>query len=100
MNQHYFFQYANFDFYNSLEPTCCGELEHLDLLVFKPSTSDVKASQIVRVPSMEERGENPTQKDTLKHDIVTGMGSLSLALSLGKVLFVYYMFRFMYIQNL
>lgn len=56
--------------------------------MFKPSTSDVKASQIGRVPSMEERGENPTQKDTLKHDIVTGMGSLSLALSLGKVLFV------------
>ncbi|XP_052717339.1 nonsense-mediated mRNA decay factor SMG8-like isoform X1 [Crassostrea angulata] len=77
-------KYANFDFYNSLEPTCCGELEHLDLLVFKPSTSDVKASQIGRVPSMEERGENTTQKDTLKHDIVTGMGSLSLALSLGQ----------------
>lgn len=56
--------------------------------MFKPSTSDVKASQIGRVPSMEERGENTTQKDTLKHDIVTGMGSLSLALSLGKVLFV------------
>lgn len=56
----------------------------MDLLVFKPSTSDVKASQIGRVPSMEERGENPTQKDTLKHDIVTGMGSLSLALSLGR----------------
>lgn len=72
----------------------------MDLLVFKPSTSDVKASQIGRVPSMEERGENPTQKDTLKHDIVTGMGSLSLALSLGKVLFVWSIFRFMYIQNL
>nr|XP_022343746.1 protein smg8-like isoform X2 [Crassostrea virginica] len=77
-------KYANYDFFNSLEPLCCAELEHLDLPVFKPSTSDAKASQIKKVPSIEEKGDNPTQKDTLRHDLVTGMGSLSLALSLGQ----------------
>lgn len=49
---------------------------------------------------MEERGENPTQKDTLKHDIVTGMGSLSLALSLGRYCLFSICLDFMHIHNL
>ncbi|XP_062606772.1 nonsense-mediated mRNA decay factor SMG8-like isoform X1 [Saccostrea cucullata] len=77
-------KYANFDFFDALEASCCGELEHIDLPIFKPSTSEVKASLIKRAPSREEKGESAIQKDTLKHDIVTGMGSLSLALSLGQ----------------
>ncbi|XP_048764668.2 nonsense-mediated mRNA decay factor SMG8-like isoform X2 [Ostrea edulis] len=77
-------KYANFDFFDALVSTCCGELEHLELPVFKPSTSDAKASQVNRTTSIEEKGENLIKKETLKHDIVTGMGSFSLALSLGQ----------------
>ena len=74
-------------------------MEHLDLPVFKPSTSDAKASQIKKVPSIEEKGDNPTQKDTLRHDLVTGMGSLSLALSLGTVSCILKFHIILYLAN-
>ena len=78
-------QYANYDFYQSLKDECCGELEHIELPVFKPSTAEAKAAEaLFKVPSLKAIKEAVGEKDQGVKDVETGVASLSLALSLGK----------------
>ena len=74
-----FLQYANFGFYQSLEESCCGKLQHTEFPVFKPSTSEVRAGQVSTSPHAK-----PSVRDSAKLDMTGPITtSLSLALSLG-----------------
>lgn len=69
-------QAANFEFYEKLESSCCGQLEHYRMPVFVAGTEDVKA------------GHSPAltlKKDVSKVDLVQGLSTLSLALSLSEL---------------
>ncbi|XP_033764309.1 protein smg8-like [Pecten maximus] len=71
---------ANFDFYDALEKLCCVELQHIEMPVFQPSTTEVRACQLLTTPDSKT-----VNKDTgAKQDIISGMTNLSLALSLGQ----------------
>ncbi|XP_021346373.1 protein smg8-like [Mizuhopecten yessoensis] len=71
---------ANFDFYDALEKVCCEELEHIEMPVFQPSTTEVRAGQLLTTPDSKT-----VNKDTgVKQDISSGLTNLSLALSLGQ----------------
>lgn len=85
-DQSYFpFQAANYDFYNTLEDSCCGKLEHISLPVFKPSTTDVRAAQSLKIERIhkDSQAEIPSGNTG---EIVSGMANLSLALSLGIII--------------
>ncbi|XP_029644947.1 protein SMG8 [Octopus sinensis] len=68
---------ANFEFYDSMEKSCCCSLQHVDLPVFKPGTDSFQPSPLVK-PS------NVNLREGSKSDITHGIGNLSLALSLGQ----------------
>lgn len=76
---------ANYEYYESMEKVCCNKLVHIDLPVFKPSTTEVKAGHVLPLSSLKSTVK-VGQKDVLtsKGDIVSGLASLSLALSLGQ----------------
>jgi len=76
-------QTANFEFYDALEKTCCHELQHINIPVFQPSTTDIRAGQLL-TPTGLQLTTRVGNKDTGKHDIGSGMTNLSLALSLGQ----------------
>ncbi|XP_069113163.1 nonsense-mediated mRNA decay factor SMG8-like [Argopecten irradians] len=69
---------ANYDFFEALEKLCCEELEHIEMPVFQPSTTDIRAGQLLTTP------ESKPQNKDVKQDIISGMTNLSLALSLGQ----------------
>ncbi|XP_060084858.1 nonsense-mediated mRNA decay factor SMG8-like [Ylistrum balloti] len=71
---------ANFDFFDALEKVCCEELKHIEMPVFQPSTTEVRACQLLATP--DSKTEN---KDIGgKQDVISGLTNLSLALSLGQ----------------
>ena len=82
------FQAANYDFYETLEKICCNNLEHYKFPVFEPSTSDIRAALLTTsLASAKDKIQHKlTPRDTPlgRADIVAGMTSLSLALSLGN----------------
>ncbi len=77
-------QYANHDFYDGLMETCCGKLEAINLPVFKPSTTEVRAGQTA--PTVVKTAHLKTGlKDSLRLEGTgSGLTNLSLALSLGE----------------
>ena len=85
-----YLQAANYDFYESLVKTCCNNLEHYKFPVFEPSTTDIRAALLTTLAA-SPRGKiqhKLTPRDTPlgKAELVTGITSLSLALSLGNIL--------------
>jgi protein SMG8 len=77
------FQAANYEFYENLEQSCCSKLDHLELPVFKPSTSEIKAGKI---QTSRDTTKSPiSRKDSTKLDVTAHMSNLSLALSLGEL---------------
>ncbi|XP_064642230.1 nonsense-mediated mRNA decay factor SMG8-like isoform X2 [Lineus longissimus] len=73
---------ANYEFYENFEQTCCNKLDHVELPIFKPSTSEVKAG---RVQLARDTTKSPvSRKDSTKLDVTAHMSNLSLALSLGQ----------------
>ncbi|XP_059178567.1 nonsense-mediated mRNA decay factor SMG8-like [Physella acuta] len=79
---------ANYEFYQSLETSCCSRLEHIALPVFSSTTSDVpRAASIPSSPEQPETqvlAQDNTAKDTEKTDAFSTLSELSLALSLGQ----------------
>ena len=97
MFEHCFYrdvQSANYDFFERLEQTCCRELKHFEMAVFKPSTTDSRPAVLgvlasVNPPASESLNEQSPKaaatsghRDILKYE--GGASSLSLALSLSK----------------
>lgn len=78
---------ANYDFYQRLEQQCCGKLEHYEMTVFNPSTTEVRPAEtaIHSSAAFVKEPESPTivRKDSSKFDLAMGMSTLSLAMSLG-----------------
>jgi len=86
-------QSANYDFFERLEQTCCRELKHFEMAVFKPSTTDSRPAVLGISPSVNTSSsasvseQSPKtaatsgQRDVLKYE--GGASSLSLALSLS-----------------
>ncbi|KAK3104605.1 hypothetical protein FSP39_006005, partial [Pinctada imbricata] len=78
-------KYANHDFYKAIEKDCCDALEHIELPIFKPSTPEaIAADAVFKVPALKAVKDNGSKEETSTKEIETGMGSLSLALSLGQ----------------
>ena len=77
-------QAANSDFYVSLDKTCCGKLQKIDFPIFQPSTTDIRAATLLSPRGRGIASVKLTPKDnpSSKGDVI----SLSLALSLGKLL--------------
>ncbi|KAK7494187.1 hypothetical protein BaRGS_00014660 [Batillaria attramentaria] len=79
---------ANYDFFMTLEAGCCGTLQHIDMPVFKASTSQAIAAATT-TPELAVEREAVKSADreavsTGKADIVSGLSTLSLGLSLGQ----------------
>lgn len=81
-------QMANYDFYQRLEQQCCAKLEHFEMSVFKPSTTEVRPAEVAVQTSTAfvDEPESPTvvRKDSSKFDLAFGMSGGSFALSLGE----------------
>ena len=87
----FFLQSANYDFFERLEQTCCRELKHYEMAVFKPSTTDSRPAlpRAVNTDS-STAGDNAAERspkavvsghrDVLKYE---GASCLSFALSLS-----------------
>ncbi|XP_076452120.1 LOW QUALITY PROTEIN: nonsense-mediated mRNA decay factor SMG8-like [Babylonia areolata] len=73
---------ANYDFYLTLEAACCGTLPHMDMPTFKPSSSLVTAAASPSINT--EVVEFAREEGGEVKDVLAGMSTLSLALSLGQ----------------
>jgi protein SMG8 len=86
--QSYFpFQAANYDFYNTLEDSCCGKLEHISLPVFKPSTTDIRPARSLKIERIHKDSQTEIPSGNIG-EIASGMANLSLALSLGIIIWL------------
>ena len=73
----------------TLEAACCGTLQHIDMPSFKPSSSQVTAasSPSTKPPVKEVHKDSSEAGGGDAKDLVAGMSTLSLALSLGGLCF-------------
>ena len=88
---------ANYDFYNKISGICCDALDSYEFPVFKASVSDAKAAETKAGEEEEDRklveqtaSPLPARKDSSRFDVVGAMSSLSLAMSLGGYLCLYF----------
>jgi len=83
----FWWQLANYEFFERLEQGCCGQLKHYEMSVFKPSTTDVQPATLADsiVQHVEDTASRSSlHRSALKFDSGT-VSSLSLALSLSML---------------
>ncbi|XP_014673337.1 PREDICTED: protein smg8-like isoform X2 [Priapulus caudatus] len=67
---------ANYDFYQTVESSCCAELQHYDFPVFRASTAHATAATVAKAPPTRKASKGDSRDHT--------QGSMSLGPSLSQ----------------